>query len=120
MNSTDVRQQDGILPGSRSGFGLALAPGVVTATADLQSLGQLGNTEFVAHFLDQGIPFGGGTSERMPRAFFKISRCRRKRSFSSRSSRTSFSRSAADTFWPSRFTEPARCRYFAFHIRRLS
>src|SRR5436853_1531944 len=120
VQAADMREQNRILARSDSGLPLARLPGVITAAADLQSLGQLGNRELGAHLLDQGIPFGCGPSERMPRAFFKISRWRRRCSFSWRSSRTSFSRSAAEMFWPSRWTEPALCRYLAFQVRTLS
>ena len=95
IQAADMREQNRILPRSRSRFSLALLPGVVTAAADLQSLGQLGNRELGVHLLDQGIPLGCGPSERMPRAFFKISRWRRRCSFSWRNSRSSFSRSAS-------------------------
>src|SRR5437899_12534703 len=90
-----VREQNRILARSDSGLPLTRLPGIVTAAADLQSLGQFGHRELGAHLLDQGIPLGCGPSERMPRAFFKISRWRRRCSFSWRNSRSSFSRSAA-------------------------
>src|SRR5438045_8394262 len=102
MHAADMREQNRILAQSDSRLWLALLPGVITAAADLQSLGQFGNRELSAHLLDQGIPLGCGPSERMPRAFFKISRWRRRCSFSWRNSRSSFSRSAAEMFWPSR------------------
>jgi len=62
-------------------------PRVVTTARDLERRVLDFDGVLAAHGLYPGIPLGGG-SERMPAAFFRISRCLLSRSFSCRSRST--------------------------------
>src|SRR5471032_1685080 len=63
-------------------------PRVVTTARDGERRTQRFDRILAAHRLDPGIPLGGG-SERMPAAFFKMSRCSVSRRFSCRNRSTS-------------------------------
>src|SRR6266581_4454150 len=54
--------------------GCTRLPGVIAAARDREGRAQVSHGVFAAHGLDPGIPLGDG-SERMPAAFFRISRC---------------------------------------------
>ena len=70
-------------------------PVVVAAGRDFQRLAQSPNRVLSFHGVDALEPFWG-VSERMPNVFFKMSRCRRRYSFSCRNAAFCFSRSSAD------------------------
>src|SRR5206468_7937686 len=54
--------------------GLAFEPGIVAAAGEAEHLTDLGQRKFHRESFHLGIPFCGGSSESMPRDFFRISR----------------------------------------------
>src|SRR5881392_2778546 len=70
-----------------------LHPVVIAAARDQQRFAQPCHLVLAAHLLDSGIPLGGA-SERMPRDFFKTSRCSKSLAFSARKRRISASRAS--------------------------
>ena len=86
MRHGDHRAQLTIPAGMRGAGGAG--PRVVTAARDGERRPQHFDRIIAAHLLDPGIPLGGG-SERMPAAFFKMSRCSVSRRFSRRNRSTS-------------------------------
>src|SRR6266404_4975800 len=77
----------------RAGLTAALHPVVIAAARDQERFAQPGYLVLAAHLFDPGIPLGG-TSERMPRDFFKTSRCSKSLVFSARKRRISASSSS--------------------------
>src|SRR5439155_23366674 len=78
---------------SRAGLMAPLHPVVIAAARDQERFAQPGYLVLAAHLLDSGIPLGG-TSQRMPRDFFKTSRCSKSLAFSARKRRISASSSS--------------------------
>jgi hypothetical protein len=100
---SDPFTQASALDFARPWLAAPLVPVVIAATRDQKRLTQPGHLVLSAHLVDSGIPLGG-TSERMPRDFFKTSRCSKSLAFSERKRRISASSSAMlrlslDSFW---------------------
>ena len=79
-------------------FPLALMPIaalVITASGYFEGIAKLAEGKLIPHFINQRMP-SCGSSARMLAAFFKISRCLRRYSFSRRSFRFSSNNSSAD------------------------
>src|SRR5438874_10128236 len=89
----DASAQARVLERARARLCPPLPPVVVTAARDQQRFTQPSYLVGAAHLLDPGIPLGG-TSERMPRDFFKTSRCSKSLEFSARKRRISASNSS--------------------------
>ena len=77
MEADDVRQELRILPGAGARLGLAVAPVIIATGRDLQGLAQRANGMLGFHRVNPLIPLVGA-SERMPKVFFRISRCWRR------------------------------------------
>jgi hypothetical protein len=78
---SDAFAQADVLQLARSGLSAPFFPVVITAARDQKRLAQPGYFVLAAHLFDSGIPLGGA-SERMPRDFFKTSRCSKSLAFS--------------------------------------
>src|SRR5450759_5536502 len=82
-----VLEEDLLNFGGKSGIfsamlgSLPVFPGIIAALGNLQGLAQLGDRILVAVLCDE-LKFHSGPREKMPIAFFKISRSCRSRSFS--------------------------------------
>ncbi len=94
MNLRDLRLQTLVFPSPGSGLLLAVAPVVKAAGGDLERLAQPADGMVHFHRLNALVALLGG-SERIPKVFFRISRCWRKSSFSLRKTSTSASSWAA-------------------------
>src|ERR1017187_10336377 len=77
MEVDDQFQELRILPGPGAEPGLAVAPVIVATGGDLQGLAQRANGMLGFHRVNPLIPLVGA-SERMPKVFFRISRCWRR------------------------------------------
>src|ERR1051325_7309186 len=88
VDGFDFLAQQGVLPGAGTGRVLASFPVVVAAGSDFQNRTEALDGKLAFHFIDPLEALGGG-SEKMPRVFFRISRCSRKRRFSRRKAATS-------------------------------
>src|SRR5208283_1797404 len=77
MDLDNLLDQPGIFPGARSGLGLAVGPVVITAGGNFQSFAERTDRMLGFHRVDPLKPLVGG-SERMPKVFFKMSRCWRR------------------------------------------
>src|SRR5271169_6550844 len=95
----DLGHQLGSLLSSRAGFALAAKPVVIATGRDFQGFTQRANRVVGFHRVNPLIPLVGG-SERMPKVFFKISRCWRRYSFSRRNPAFSASSCSALRFGP--------------------
>src|SRR5450432_1297497 len=77
MDLDNLLDQLGIFLGARAGLCLAVGPVVIAAGRNFQSFTQRANGMFGFHRVDPLKPLVGG-SERMPKVFFKMSRCWRR------------------------------------------
>src|ERR1035438_4078028 len=77
MEADDVHQELRILPGAGARLGLAVVPVIIAAGRDLQGLAQRANGMVGFHRVNALIPLVG-VSERIPKVFFRISRCWRR------------------------------------------
>src|SRR5437660_433834 len=83
VNGRDPRAQRGIFQSPRARFLPAFRPVVITTAGDFKGTAKLIDGVLAAHLVDAFVALFGG-SERMPKVFFRISRCTRRRSFSRR------------------------------------
>jgi len=81
--------------GAPAGLLLAQAPGIVATARDVQLAAQLPHVVLTAQDFDLGKPLSGG-SQRMPSDFFRMSRCSRNRSTSSRNLAFSLANSSGE------------------------
>src|SRR5690348_7618059 len=95
----DLGHQLGGLLSSRAGFALAAKPVVIATGRDFQGFTQRTDRMLGFHRVNPLIPLVRG-SERLPKVFFKISRCRRRYSFSRRDPVFSASSCSALRFAP--------------------
>src|ERR1017187_1543506 len=77
MEADDSHQELRILQGPGAWLGLAVAPVIIATGGDLQGLTQRANGMLGFHRVNPLIPLVGA-SERMPKVFFRISRCWRR------------------------------------------
>ena len=77
VNSDNQKGQARIFLGARAGLGLAVNPVVIAAGGDFQSLAQRANGMLSFHRVNPLKTLDGG-SDRMPKVFFKMSRCCRR------------------------------------------
>src|ERR1022692_4914307 len=74
MDQDNLLEQARIFLGPWAGLGLAVEPVVIAAGGDFQGLAERANGVVGFHHVNPLKPPLGG-SERMPKVFFKISRC---------------------------------------------
>lgn len=77
MELDNVLDQLGIFPGAPTGVGLPVVPVVIAAGGDFQGRAKRANGVFGFHRVNPLKALLGG-SERMPKVFFKMSRCWRR------------------------------------------
>src|SRR5208283_3913747 len=77
MNLDDLLGPTLIFLGARAGLGLAVGPVVIAAGGDFQGFAQRANGMLGFHRVNPLKTLDGG-SERMPKVFFKMSRCWRR------------------------------------------
>src|ERR1035438_5081837 len=77
VNPDNQKGQARIFLGARAGLGLAVNPAVIAAGGDFQSLAQRANGMLGFHRVNPLKTLDGG-SDRMPKVFFKMSRCCRR------------------------------------------
>src|SRR4051812_47988228 len=95
----DLDKQQRILLGSQAGLGLTVGPVVIAAGRNFKSFTQGANRMLGFHRVDPFKPLVG-VSERIPKVFFKISRCWRRYSISRRKLVFSTSNCSALRFGP--------------------
>src|SRR5436189_4495112 len=93
INRGDLRAQRGIGQRARTWRGLALGPIVVPAARHSEGFTKDLDRVLVFHFINPLVTLFGG-SERMPKVFFRMSRCWRSCSFSRRNAASSAATSA--------------------------
>jgi len=74
MDLEDLRRELEILTGARARMSLAVDPAVITTGGDGQGGAERSDGMFGFHRINPCVPLVGG-SERMPKVFFRISRC---------------------------------------------
>ena len=77
MNLDDLLGQTFVFLGARAGPGLAVGPIVIAAGGNFEGFAERANGMFGFHRVNPLKALDGG-SERMPKVFFKISRCWRR------------------------------------------
>src|SRR5208283_4541976 len=77
MNPDNLLGQTLIFQGARAGLGLAVEPVVIAAGGHFQGVAERANGMLGFHRVNPLKTLDGG-SERMPKVFFKISRCWRR------------------------------------------
>src|SRR5438105_183674 len=99
VDLSDLGNQPGSLLRSRTGLGLAAKPAVIATGGYFQGFTQRADRMLGFHRVNPLIALVGA-SERMPKVFFKISRCWRRYSFSRRNPVFSASSCSALRFAP--------------------
>jgi len=77
VNLSDLGNQQRILLGSGAGLGASVDPVVIATGRDFKGLAHRANGMFGFHRIDP-LKALVGVSERMPKVFFKMSRCWRR------------------------------------------
>src|SRR5204863_5704116 len=74
VDGADLHTQTLVLPLPRTRLGLSPSPIIIATGRDLKTVAEMANGMFGFHRVNPAVPLLGG-SERMPKVFFKISRC---------------------------------------------